>query len=147
MNKSMLDLCKKLELQERGEKREKWTQTAGISCLSLLYFSLFLSSLSLSLSLSCQYSSLLTQEKQRQSFSCVFAFRNKKPFFFTYASTRSYITQILEYFCQGQFACNGQLYFQLLWDAYSETCDALSLLFSQGVLYSSVPASKLYMPT
>ena len=29
----------------------------------------------------------------------------------------------------------------------SETCDALSLLFSQGVLYSSVPASKLYMPT
>ena len=32
----------------------------------------------------------------------------------------------------------GQLYFQLLWDAYSGTCDALSLLFSQGVPCSSV---------
>ena len=99
--------------RKRREKRKM--DSNWISCLFLLYFSLFLSSLSLSLS--CQYSSLLTQEKQRQSFSCVFAYRNKKPFFFTYASTRSYITQILEYFCQGQFACNGQLYFQLLWDA------------------------------
>ena len=116
-----------------------------ISCLSLLYFF----SLSfLSLSLSCQYSSFLTQEKRRRSFSCVCVLsENKKPFFFIYDFTRCYITQIFEFFCQGQIACNGQLYFQLLWDAYSGTCDALSLLFSQGVPCSSVPTSKLYMST
>ena len=129
MNKSMLDLYKKLESQERGEKREKMYSN-WISCLSLLYFFSFSP-----LSLSCQYSSSLTQEKQRRSFSCVCLLsKNKKPFFFTYDFTRSYITQILECFCQGQIACNGQLHFQLLWDAYSGTCDALSLLFSQGVL-------------
>ena len=128
----MLDLYKKLESQER-EKREKM-DSKWISCLSLLYFFSFFP-----LSLSCQYSSFLTQEKQRRSFSCVYMLsENKKPFFFTYDFTRSYITQILEYFCQGQIACNGQLYFQLLWDAYSGTCDALSLLFSQGVPCSSV---------
>ena len=43
-------------------------------------FFLFLSSLSLS----CQYSSFLTQEKRRRSFSCVCVLsENKKPFFFT----------------------------------------------------------------
>ena len=144
MNKSMLDLYKKLESQERGEKREKMDSN-WISCLSLLYFFSFSPQ---ALFLSCQYSSLLTQEKQRRSFSCVCLLsENKKPFFFTYDVTRSYITQILEYFCQGQIACNGQLYFQLLWEAYSGTCDALSLLFSQGVPCSSVSTSKLYMST
>ena len=143
MNKSMLDLYKKLESQERGKKREKM-ESNWISCLSLLYFFLFL----YSLSLSCQYSSLLTQEKQRQSFSCVCLLTEKQEtFLLTYDFTRSYITQILEYFCPGKIACNGQLYFQLLWDAYSGTCDALSLLFSQGVLCSSVPTSKLYLST
>ena len=44
MNKSMLDLCKKLELLERGEKREKMDSN-WISCLSLLYIFFFLSSL------------------------------------------------------------------------------------------------------
>ena len=141
MNKSMRDLYKKLESQER-EKREKM-DSKWISCLSLLYFFSFFP-----LSLSCQYSSFLTQEKRRRSFSCVCVLsENKKPFFFTYDFTRSYITQIFDYFCQGQIACNGQLYFQLLWDAYSGTCDALSLLFSQGVPCSSVPTSKLYMST
>ena len=66
-------------------------------------------------------------------------------FFFTYDFTRSYITKILEYFCQAQFAWNGQIYFQLLSDAYSETCDALSLLLSQGEPCSSAPTSKVYM--
>ena len=47
MNKSMLDLCKKLELQERGEKREKWTQTEFL----VFPFSIFLSFSPLSLSL------------------------------------------------------------------------------------------------
>ena len=81
----MLDLYKtELELQER-EKREKM-DSKWISCLSLLYFFLFLSSLSLS----CQYSSFLTQEKRRRSFSCVCVLsENKKPFFFTYDFTRS----------------------------------------------------------
>ena len=86
MNKSMLDLYKKLESQERREKREKNGAKLN-SCLSLLYFCLFLSSfsLSLSLSLSCQHSSLLfnTQEKQRQSFSCVCLLtENKNSFLF-----------------------------------------------------------------
>ena len=76
--------------RKRREKRKKWTQTEFLVFLSSL-------SLSLSLSLSYQYSSLLTQEKQRQSFSCVCLLtENKKPFFFTYNFTRSYITQILE---------------------------------------------------
>ena len=71
----MVDLYKKLESQERGEKREKWSQT------EFLVFDFSIFSLSL-LSLSCQYSSLLTQEKQRQSFSRVcFAYRKQKPFF------------------------------------------------------------------
>ena len=48
MNKSMLDLYKKLESQERGEKREKWTQTEFL----VFPFSIFSLSL-LSLSLSC----------------------------------------------------------------------------------------------
>ena len=133
-------------LNHKKERKEKiWTQNEFL----VFPFSIFsLSFLSLSLSLSCQYSSFLTQEKRRRSFSCVCVLsENKKPFFFTYDFTRSYITQIFEYFCQGQIACNGQLYFQLLWDAYSGTCDALSLLFSQGVPCSSVPTSKLYMST
>ena len=72
----MLDLYKKLESQERGEKREKWTQTEFL----VFPFSIFL--FLSSLSLSCKYSSLLTQEKQRQSFSCVCLLtENKKPFF------------------------------------------------------------------
>ena len=70
--------------RKRREKRKR--DSNWISCLSLLYFSLFLSSLSLSLSLSlsCQYSSLLTQEKQRQSFSCVFALIPKQETFLLY---------------------------------------------------------------
>ena len=54
MNKSMLDLYKKLDSQERGEKREKrWTRK-WIYSPSLLYFPLSL------LFLSHKYSSLLT---------------------------------------------------------------------------------------
>ena len=74
MNKSMLDLYKKLESQERGEKREK----NGLKLDFLSFPSLFFSFSPLSLS--CQYSSLLTQEKQRQSFSCVFAYRKQETF-------------------------------------------------------------------
>ena len=82
MNKSMLDLYKKLELQERGEKREKVDSKVN-----------FFSFPSLSL------------------FSCVSLM---SIFFFTYDLNRSYITRILENFCQGQVACSGRLYFQLL---------------------------------
>ena len=133
----------RLSLNRKKERKEKkWTQNEFLVFPFSTFFSFF------PLSFSCQYSSFLTQEKRRRSFSCVCALsENKKPFFFTYDFTRSYITQIFEYFCQGQIACNGQLYFQLLWDAYSGTCDALSLLFSQGVPCSSVPTSKLYMST
>ena len=134
-------------IRSLNHKKEERREKNGLKLNFLSFPSLFFPFLS-SLSLSCQYSSLLTQEKQLRSFSCVCLLSEyKKPFFFTYDFTRSYITQILEYFCQGQIACNGQLYFQLLWDAYSGTCDALSLLFSQGVPCSSVLTSKLYMST
>ena len=143
MNKSMLDLYKKLESQERGEKREKMDSN-WISCLSLLYFFLFLSSLSLS----CQYSSLLTPEKhaQRRSFSCVCLLSEKQETILLYLRLykKLYYSNFRTFLSRPN-ACNGQLYFQLLWDAYSEPCDALSLLFSQGVPCSSVPTSKLYM--
>ena len=138
MNKSMLDLYKNLESQERGEKREKWTQTEFI----VFPFSIF----SLSL-LSLFHVNILLYLHKRSSgdhflvYVCFPKTRNLSSYL------RSYITQILEYFCQGQIACNGQLSFQLLWDAYSETCDAFLLLFSQGVPCSSVPTSKLYMST
>ena len=55
------------------------------------------------------------------SFTCTSIFS------FTYDFTRRYLTPILEYFCQGQVFCSGQLYFQLLWE---ETCDALSFFFN-----------------
>ena len=51
MNKSMLDLYKKLELQERGEKREKNGLKLNFLSFPPLFFSLSLLSLSLSLSL------------------------------------------------------------------------------------------------
>ena len=148
--KACVTFTRSLNHKKEERKEKKWTQTEYPVFPFSIFFSFSPLSLSLSLSLSCQYSSLLTPEKhaQRRSFSCVCLLsENKKPFFFTYDFTRSYITQILEHFCQGQIACNGQLYFQLLWDAYSEPCDALSLLFSQGVPCSSVPTSKLYMST
>ena len=100
-----------------NHKKEERKEKNGLKLNFLSFPSLFFFSLSLSLSLSCQYSSLLTPEKHARgrSFSCVCLLsENKKPFFFTYDFTRSYITQILEHFCQGQIACNGQLYFQLL---------------------------------
>ena len=43
MNKSTLDLYKKLESQERGEKREKWTRTEFLVFPFSIFF--FLSSL------------------------------------------------------------------------------------------------------
>ena len=55
-----------------------------------------------------------TREAAAIVFLCMFAYRKQETFLLTYDFTRSYITQILEYFCQGQIACNGQLYFQLL---------------------------------
>ena len=83
----------------RREKRKSGLKLNFLSFPPLFFLFLSYLSLSLSLSLSCQYSSLLTQEKQRRSFSCVCLLtENKKPFFFTYDFTRSYITRILEYF-------------------------------------------------
>ena len=69
----MLHLCKKLELQERGEKREKWTQTEFL----VFPFSSFLSfsPLSLSLSLSLSIMSIFfftnTSEAVANIFLCV----------------------------------------------------------------------------
>ena len=70
MNKSMLDLCKKLELQERGEKREKWTQTEFL----VFPFSIFLSfsPLSLSLSLSLSFMSIFFLTNPREGAAIIF---------------------------------------------------------------------------
>ena len=84
MNKSMLDLYKKLDLQERGEKREKVDSKVNFFSFPSLFLSLI---------------------------SCVSL---TSIFFFTYDVKRSYISRILEYFCQGQAACSGRLYFQPL---------------------------------
>ena len=84
MNKGMLDLYKKLDLQERGEKREK--DELKSYCI-VFPFSIFF-------------------PFYRVSFTSMF--------FFTYDLTRSYFTVILEYLCLGKVACNGQLYFQLV---------------------------------
>ena len=97
MNKSMLDLYKKLELQDRGEKREK----NGLKLNFLSFPSLFFS---LSLSLSLFHVNILLYLHKRSSGDrflvshvCLLS-ENKKPFFFTYDFTRSCITQTLEYF-------------------------------------------------
>ena len=104
-------------LTERGEKREKVDSKVPRNFFS--FPSLFLS-----------------------LFSCVSLM---SIFFFTYDLKRSYFTRILVYFCQGQVACSDRLYFQLLWDAYSETCDASSS-FSEGVSCSSVPLQNCTCP-
>ena len=82
MNKSMLDLYKKLESQERGEKREKMDSN-WISYLSLLCFFPF-SPLSLFLSLSLSFISIFfftyTREAAAIVFLCMFAFRKQETF-------------------------------------------------------------------
>ena len=108
MNKSMLDLYKKLESQRKREKRKNGLKMNFLSFPSLFF-------LFFPLSLSCQYSSSLHKRRGGGRF-LVYVFSPKQSTFLLYFNdfTRSYITQIFEYFCQGQIACNGQLYFQLL---------------------------------
>ena len=75
MNRSMLDLYKKLESQERGEKREKWTQTEFLVFPFSIFF-LFLSSLSFMSIFFFTY----TREAAAIVFLCMFAFRKQETF-------------------------------------------------------------------
>ena len=124
------------------KRREKRKNECWISCLSHLYFFSFSS-------LSLFHVNILLYLHKRSSgdrflvYVCFPKTRNLSSLLTTLQEAM--LLKFLEHFCQGRIACNGQLYFQLLWDAYSGTLDELSLLFSQGMQCSSVPTSKLYM--
>ena len=81
--------------RKRREKRKM--ESNWISCLSLLYFYLFLSSLSYMSTFFFTY----TREGAAIVFLCMFAYRKQETFLLTYDFTRSYITQVLEYFLSG----------------------------------------------
>ena len=74
MNKSTLDLYKKLESQERGEKREKWTQTEFL----VFPFSIFFSFSPLSFMLIFFFT--YTREAAAIVFLCRFAFQKQETF-------------------------------------------------------------------
>ena len=116
MNKSMLDLYKKLDSQERGEKREKrWTRK-WIYSPSLLYFPLSL------LFLSHKYSSLLTTWQEAIN------------------------TQILEYFVKAKLLAVVNFTFSFFETLIQKLVTHCHYYFPQGVPCSSVPNSNCACP-
>ena len=121
---------KKVE-QERKEK--KWTQTEFI----VFPFSIFFSFSPLSLF----HVNILLYLHKRSSgdrflvYVCFPKTRSLSSLLTTLQE--AILLKFWNNFVKAILPCNGQLYFEFLWDAYSGTCDALSLLFSQGVPCSS----------
>ena len=135
-----------------NHKKEEREEKNGLKLNFLSFPSLFFLFLS-SLSFMSIFFFTYTREAAAIVFLCMFAFRKQETFLlYLRLYKKLYYSNFRISVCQRQIACNGQLYFQLLWDAYSGTCDALSRIvivinFSQGVPFSSVPTSKLYMST
>ena len=134
LNKRMLDLYKKLESQERGarEKREKNGLKLNFLSFPSLFFSLSLLSLSLSLSLSLFQVNILLYLHKRSSgdrflvYVCFPKTRSLSSLLTTLQE--AILLKFWNIFVKAILPCNGPLYFEFLWDAYSGTCDALSLL-------------------
>ena len=140
--KACVTFTRSLNHKKEERKEKKWTQTEFL----VFPFSIFSLSL-LSLSFMSIFFFTYTREARAAAivFLCMFAFRKQETILLYLRLYKKLYYSNFRTFLSRPNACNGQLYFQLLWDAYSEPCDALSLLFSQGVPCSSVPTSKLYM--